>query len=289
MILTSRATAPIDDLISFGRPPVTEVVLGVQFSEPVVDLDVLAAFGLQVKRELPGREQQDPLPSVEETFAPATPARRIQLRVVPAHVLPRIWFVSADQRQLVQLQPERFIFNWRRIAPEDQYPRYAQLRPIFERHLATLRGCLADAGHAAGTVNLAEVTYVNELSWPDAGKDQHPSLARALQLVRDVPAHGFLPPAEDTTLQTRFRIPDPQGGDTPAGRLYVSAEPALRSADNVPIYLLKMTANIVTSMPDDAAVVSALDLGREWAVRAFDQLATPELKARWQPLGAEEA
>ena len=45
-------------------------------------------------------------------------------------------------------------------------------------------------------------------------------------------------------------------------------------------------------MPDegaDPALVLALDLGREWAVRGFDQLTTPELKAVWHPVAAKEA
>jgi uncharacterized protein (TIGR04255 family) len=289
VVLSSREATSIDDLISFGRPPVSEVVLGVQFSEPVVDLDVLATFVLRTRGELPGREQHDPLATVEETFA-ATPApRRIQLRVVPGFVLPRAWFISADDSQLVQLQADRFVFNWRRMRPHDRYPRYAKLRPVFERHLATLRSCLVEAGRPPGAVNLAEVTYINELSWPDAPNDQHPPLSRALQVVGDVSGEGFLPQAEDTTFHTRFRIPDPQTDETPAGRLYVSAEPALRSADLVPIYLLKMTAHIVMPMPDDSAMIRALDLGREWAVRAFDQVTTPEFKAVWQPVPAEEA
>jgi uncharacterized protein (TIGR04255 family) len=288
--LSPHETASVDDLVSFGRPPVSEVVLGVQFSEPVVDLEVLATFGLRVKGELPGREQHEPLATVEETFAAPPAPRRIELRIVPGFVLPRTWFISADHGQLVQLQADRFVFNWRRIAPDDHYPRYAALRPVFERHLSTLRGCLAEAGRPAGTVNFAEVTYINELSWPDAPTDQHPPLSRGLQLVSDVSTDGFLPQAEDTTFQARFRIADPHDlNQAPVGRLYVSAEPALRSVDVVPIYLLKMTAHIVMPMPDDPALVRALDIGREWAVRAFDQVSTPEQKALWQPVLAEEA
>jgi uncharacterized protein (TIGR04255 family) len=287
--LTSRETASVDDLISLARPPVSEVVLGVQFTEAVVDLDVLARFGLSTHGELHGREQHEPLASVHETFAPTPAPRRIQLMVVPGFVLPRAWFISADERQLVQLQGDRLVFNWRRMAPDDRYPRYSELRSVFEGHLATLRACLAEAGRPAGTVNFAEVTYINEVSWPNAPKDQHPPLSRALQVVNDVPGGGFLPRAEDTTFHTRFRIPHPHDAETPAGRLYVSAEPALRSTDVSPIYLLKMTAHIVMPMPDDEAMVRALDLGREWAVRAFDQVVTPELKAHWRPVAAEGA
>jgi hypothetical protein len=238
---------------------VSEVVLGVQFAKPVVDLDALATFGLRVRDELPGRSQQDPLPRVQETFAAQPEPRTIRFQVMPGSVLPRAWFISADDRQLVQLQADRFVFNWRRMGPDDRYPRYAELRPTFERHLATLRECLTDAGKQRGTV-------------------------RGLRVVRDLSADGFLPTPEDTTLQTRFRIPDPAGGETPAGRLYVSAEPALRSADLTPIYLLKMTAHIVSAMPDDSSVVRALDLGREWAVRAFEQLTTTELRETWHPV-----
>jgi len=122
------------------------------------------------------------------------------------------------------------------------------------------------------------------MALPDPRSGQHPPLSRGLRVVRDLPADGFLPMPEDTSLQTRFRIPDPAGGETPAGRLYVSAEPALRSVDLTPIYLLKMTAHIVSAMPDDSSVVRALDLGREWAVRAFEQVTTTELRKTWHPV-----
>lgn|GEM_PF-7094988 len=287
--LSAHETAAVDDLINFARPPVTELVLGVQFSESIVDLDVVAAFGLRTKAELPRREHHGPLARTTESFAPAPSARRIAFEVMRGFELPRTWFISDDEREVVQMQADRLIFNWRRMTPDDDYPRYARLRPIFERHLATLRHCLADAGRSSGIVDLAEVTYVDELAVPDAPAGMHPPLSRSLELVRDVAAGGPLPAAEDMRVQARFRIPDPNGGDRPAGRLYVDAEPSLRAADRTPIYLLKLTANIVMPMPDDAALVGALDLGREWAVRGFEQITTKEVKALWQPLPTENA
>jgi len=280
----SAGSQPIDDLGSYERPPVTELVLGVQFSAPVIDLDVLASFGLRVKDGLPHREYHPPLLRAEESFGGRPKTPRLQLQVVSEFQLPRTWFVSDDQRQVVQLQSDRLVLNWRRMAPDDRYPRYAQLRPAFERHLATLRDCLAEAGRQPGNVDFVEVTYVNEVSVPSTTRDQHPPLSDVLRVVMEPPA-GALPRAEDSTFQTRFRIPDPSG--QPVGRLYVSAEPRLRSADLAPIYLLKMTSHIVTPMPNDEALTRAMDLGRTWARRGFDELTTPEIRTVWHPLPEE--
>jgi uncharacterized protein (TIGR04255 family) len=277
----------IDDLGSFDRPPVTEVVLGVQFAAPVVDLDVLATFGLRVKDRLPVREQHPPLPRVEESFSVKFRSPRIQLKVLQGFELPRAWFVSADQREVVQLQSDRLVVNWRRMAPDDRYPRYAKLRPLFDGHLATLQTCLTELGKPIGTVDFVEVTYLNEVAVPGAPEARHPPLSQALSVIREPPAGGSLPQAEDSTFNARYRIPDPAGGGQPAGRLYVGAEPRLRSADLVPIYLLRMTSHIVTRMPDNEAVLQAMDLGRTWAKKGFDELTTPEIRNLWQPLTTE--
>src|SRR4051794_28602696 len=77
----SAGSQPIDDLGSYERPPVTELVLGVQFSAPVIDLDVLASFGLRVKDGLPRREYHPPLLRAEESFGgrPKTPPLQLQV------------------------------------------------------------------------------------------------------------------------------------------------------------------------------------------------------------------
>jgi hypothetical protein len=48
--------------------------------------------------------------------------------------LPRSWFRSADGHGLIQLQRDRFVYNWKRETPEDgPYPSYDVVVVEFER------------------------------------------------------------------------------------------------------------------------------------------------------------
>ncbi len=273
---------PIDHLVTFKEPPINEVVLGLQFTEPVVDLEVLAAYSAQLQGNFPKRQQLDPLAPAREVFGaePSPPSFTIEL--VPAYVMPRTWFMSGDERHLVQVQGDRLIVNWRKRDPSDSYPRYARLRPNFEERLAELRKCLEVAGRAEASVSVVEVTYVNELAWPDVSPgDGHPPLSRVLRAFRDDDSVGFLPRPEDATFQSRYRISDPETGTDSAGRLHTALQPAFRVGDLRPIYILKMTAHLVMQISDDAGIVRALDLGREWVVRGFDEVTSTELHGIW--------
>jgi uncharacterized protein (TIGR04255 family) len=276
--------APIEIIADFERPPVVEVVLGVQFSQAVVDLEVLAEFAVAIKDEFPNREQKEPLAGASESFARPPDPPRIEFRF-GAPPMPRTWFESPDRRLLVQLQADRLIFNWRRVEREDTYPHYNVLRPKFDALHEQLEGILRRQKGEPGTVDNVEVSYINELASSDEPSGYtHPGLADMLTTVASVEPGGFLPEPEDAGYMARFRIPSPDGTGKPVGRLLVSTDPAYRTSDQRPIYLLKLSANLVGTSSTREAVVDMLDLGRRWVVEGFLQLTTPAIQSTWGPL-----
>ncbi len=277
-------SSPIEIIADFERPPVVEVVLGVQFDQPVVDLEVLAEFALAIRDEFPSRQQVEPLPRASESFGRPPDTARIELRFGGAP-MPRTWFISSDQRLLVQLQADRLTFNWRRVEPEDRYPHYAVLRPKFDVLRGRLDGILKQGGRESATVDHVEVSYINELASIDRQSGEtHPVLADMLTTVEDIGPDGFLPTPEDAGYMARFRIPSTEGSDVPLGRLIVSTDAAYRMADQRPIYLLKLNANLVGAFTSAEAIVDMLDLGRSWIVKGFLQLTTTEIQKTWGPL-----
>lgn len=275
---------PIEIIADFERPPVVEVVLGVQFVQPVVDLEVLAEFALAIRAEFPSREQVEPLPRASESFSRPPDAARIELRF-GGGPMPRTWFVGVDQRLLVQLQADRLTFNWRRVEPGDRYPHYAELRPKFDVIRGQLDDILKRSGREPATIDHVEVSYINELASVDEPSgNTHPTLANMLTTVEDIEPDGFLPKPEDAGYMARFRIQSQDGRDEPAGRLIVSTDAAYRTIDQRPIYLLKLSANLVGTFTTREAVIDMLDLGRRWIVEGFLQLTTPEIQNTWGPV-----
>ena len=66
--------------------------------------------------------------------------------------------------EMIQIQNDRFIKNWRKCGENEEYPRYAKtVKPAFERDFREFLAFLADENLGAVKVNQCEVTYVNHI------------------------------------------------------------------------------------------------------------------------------
>jgi uncharacterized protein (TIGR04255 family) len=274
-------SVPSQEPVTCSAPPVTEVVIGIQLDDPVVDLEVLAEFTARVKTEFPKRSQQPPLPRLQEDLATPPAAQGISFELSTDFTLPRTWFMSDDEAKILQVQADRFIFNWRRPSPDAaEYPRFRTLRQQFAEKWEALSASIGSAGSSAPSVNLCEVTYVNQVQIPGISPgERHPGLYRVLKAVTD-PDYDFLPAPEDSQLQGRYRIEMAGGNSDGGGRFYVNAGPAFRP-DGLPIYVLNLTARLLPATPDQAAFWNAIDIGHDWIVRGFADLTTEEMHEVW--------
>src|SRR5687767_405479 len=206
----------------FTKPPVIEVALSLQF-EPLAGFRSVH-YGLLAEQWLdhyPSTEDQPALaplaPEVDGEFS--TP--RVEVQLTTAAPLPRCWFVSVDQTRLVQVQPDRFAFNWRRLRDDDEYPHFDTLRPQFDHEFGLFERFVQQ--HKLGELRAVacEVTYVNAILAGD-GWDHHGQLDRVLTLARD--AADSLGEAEDVRLQARYVIRT--DSDAFLGRVILDAQPA---------------------------------------------------------------
>lgn len=270
--------------VDFEHPPVNEVAFSVQFASEVTDeVGILASFLPKLRERFPGQypglEKQPPVPPASETFGSGPFQQQIQLQLLQTPPALRYWLLSADKRFLVQIQPDRFMFNWRAQEPDDEYPHYDTLRPRFEELLGLF---LEHVAERDPVIAWCELQYVNPIVVDNDG-ESHGQLAHILRfLVRD-PERTVLPPVEDTQLQMRFRIKNDDG--EPIGRLYLSAIPALRATDNRPAYLVTLLAR---GRPADGKSLESafefFDRAHTLIVNAFKEVTTPEMRERWVEL-----
>jgi uncharacterized protein (TIGR04255 family) len=77
--------------------------------------------------------------------------------------MPRVWFISKDDTCLVQLQPDRLLFNWREGMSKKAYPRFkkiaAKFRPIFDKYKKFVRANKLGELQVVQT----ELTYINHI------------------------------------------------------------------------------------------------------------------------------
>lgn len=272
------ATRSVSDLPSYSRAPVVEVALAVQYELGTVDFLDVANFRSRIRSDFPRSEEQPARPAMEEVFDPVIGALPFRLEMLAAPPMPRYWFLSEDGSRLVQLQHDLLAVNWRHLPEGDEYPRYESLRGEIERHLRTLDAVLSEEGKAGVRPNWCEVTYINHVVPEEPGGDR-PPLEEVLTIISPPRGERFLPAPEDVVVRQRFRIP---GADaSPRGRLMVEAEPATRNADRVPIWVITFVARLRAAGEGLEGALAALDEGREWAVRGFEEVISPEMQSQW--------
>lgn len=270
----------LGDPVSFDAPPVSEVALGVQFAGAVADDAIaLADFWPKIRDQFPIMEKREAIDRIDESFGPTAPSQQIQINlgVEPQ----RYWFVSADQHWLVQVQPDRFVFNWREQQDGDTYPRYRAIRRRFEDLYRTFAAAAGDERLAANPPEWCATTYVNNIlaSSPTNPATRLP-LGRILRFVSS-PKSSVLPPVEDTVFQQRHLLPPLPPSEDPSGRLYIKANPAFRADDHLPGYVVELKVLARPDAHSRAAVMRCLDQGRDLIVRSFKDITTPAMHKEW--------
>ena len=152
-------------LPEFDDPPVSEVAISVEFAPlegwrgPHAGL-----YWGRINADYPATDTLPPLPSQIEKFGSEFwehPNVRIEM-VNPE--MARFWFIADPPTNLIQVQRDQFIINWRKIKGDEIYPRFSdELRPQFVREWRRFSDFVTQSKLGAIEVRQCEVTYVNEL------------------------------------------------------------------------------------------------------------------------------
>ena len=118
----------LGDLPEYECPPLNEVVAGVQF-EPLERFHAahLGLYWARVRDRYPSTEDQPPLAHMKERERPPQPFTQASLMFQAGPIVPRCWFLDESKTKLIQIQPDRFLRNWRQIEGTEAYPRFGTL------------------------------------------------------------------------------------------------------------------------------------------------------------------
>lgn len=262
------------DLPEYDRPPIVEVALSWQFDRLETAAPQLALAWTRFRDRFPRVEERLELEPSFERFDPAArqaSSIRFQVGTLPAT---RFWFLDASGSELLQIQRDRFVRNWRKTEQHSDYPRYSNLRASFVRDWELFSEYVSEEFGTTLVPNQCEVTYVNIVPIANPGR-----LDDILACVSGTYSDAYLNEPEATELRTRFVLRDEAG--QPWGRLHVTAMPAEHSTDQQALVRLILTARGKPATPDTAGGLRSLDLGHEAVVRGFTSITTPEMHKHW--------
>jgi uncharacterized protein (TIGR04255 family) len=264
-------------LPEFERPPVIEVALGVQF-DPIAALNsarIVEFWADRLRDRFPTADELQPIaPAVEWFGAPFPMQFAFQFGARAAST--RWLFADGAQNELVQIQQDRFVRNWRQIAEGDKYPRYPPLKQKFREDFELFEGFLTERGLPAPVPNQCEVTYVNHVDLTPGQTSGEPQ--QYLSPWSGKYSDGFLPVPESVEVAARYPIL--RGGE-PVGRLHITSSPVQSVQTGSWLFLLTLTARGRPATRDVEGVLDFLDLGREHVVRGFASVTTPDAHKTW--------
>jgi len=255
-------------LPDYKKPPVIEVVCGIVF-ETIGSFrgHHLGLFWQKVRDKFPVCEH-----AVRLGFAPES----LDL----ANYLPRVWFVSEEQNMLIQLQDDRFFFNWRRMQQEEAYPRYSTIIEAFKTNLGIFQRFLEEEKLGSVKPEKCELTYINHIPKGEGWE----SLSDINEVFRDFAWDSnerFLPAPRSLGGQVVFPLPKDKG------RLNVTLQHGERKLDKYPILILQISARGLAGDKSMDTVWEWFGVAHEWIVCGFaDLTGTTIQKEVWQRIDA---
>jgi len=267
-----QGTKTATPLPHFESPPINEVVCGVQFKH--LERWKTAHFGAfwcqKVREAYPKVEDQQPLivqpDPVTGQLLDGTPPKLTEGSLLP---LRRVWLVDSTGRYLIQIDPPRFLHNWRRLEDTDPYPRFADAYSRFTSSLELYTSFVKELSLGDPSPNLYELTYVNHILEEKAAFPER--MDRFLNFYRWEPGGTFL--AQPQAFECLLAIPLPDK----AGKLSISVKHGTRTSDNKAVLVLDLTARGTATMKMD----EWFQIAHETIVRGFVEITTEEAHRAW--------
>lgn len=138
---------------TFSAPPINEVVFGASFKNPMLRSVDFGLYYSTIKNEFELYSDHPPVitnPNINMNFSNP--------------LLPRVWFEGKDKSRLIQLQQDKFFYNWRRVEGQQQgYPQFLQLFPEYESKLNNLNVWWSEKFKTPLELKSLELTYTNHI------------------------------------------------------------------------------------------------------------------------------
>jgi uncharacterized protein (TIGR04255 family) len=267
-------------LPSFDNPPLAEVVVGIQFERiPALTSARIGELWRQYAKEYPKTEDQAPLPPIRERFETSGP-QPILFQVQAGYQTPRVWLISEDSTRLLQIQPDRFIFNWRKSDDENKYPRFSVVKDTFFKELKIFVKYLDT--HKIGDLNVmyCEVSYINHIKPNELWKTHadvgviFPTFAKLNRSTANIEL-------EESGFNILYHILD--ASKKPVGRLRIVNEPRYIINPQQPIYHLDLTARgYPLGERDIAGVEKFIDVAHREIVTGFVSVTSDKMHKIWE-------
>lgn len=258
-----------DQGMEFTKSPLNESVFGVCFDQ--IQGFRSTHYGLfwrKIRKQFQVYSDTAPL-------APP-PGQLIKIGFTDIPPLPRVCFSNNETNNLLQIQPDRFVYNWRRLAGEKDYIGYPSCKEEFFKNLLIFEEFLKKESLIESlAVRQCELTYINQAEqgslW--SRTDQVGRIFPILNSISQFQNAGFSFP-EDFNCQFRTALPDD------FGHLSAKFVTAQRQKDHQKVLQLILTVSVPLSEATISDISDLYDKAHKYILNAFSGLTSKDVRSQ---------
>ena len=271
-----------DELLpEYAQPPVVEVALAVEFEQPVKFRSLnLGRLADAWSDGWPLVEERPTLPSMKSDDDDDVLDNLQNALFGLAEPPPRLWMQNHDGDQVVQLQHDRLVVNWRKSGSGDEYPRYITVRAQLQDAWQRLVAVCAELDLDEPAPSICEIQYVNHIA--SAYGWTSPKDTELLMVPwRGLGDSAFFAVNHLSQFSVHCHFPEDR-----EGWLTIDCWTSHSSPDDPddysPLMSLKLTARGEAESADFASALEFLDVAHRWIVEGFTEITTSEAHKTWQ-------
>jgi uncharacterized protein (TIGR04255 family) len=188
--------------IKYENPPLNEIIGGIHFdSIKGLQAGHLGILWQKLGPNFTSTEDHNLLPSISD--------QKMNFPALPP--LRRTWFIHKDEHELIQIQFDRFVYNWRKGYSDSKYPGYPTFIGNFERYLFCLQELLSEQKLGDFTPRQYEIAYTNNI-FQNEGWETVSNLEKVFPNFISYKGQNTLPSSlRDINYQLSFNLPDNLG------------------------------------------------------------------------------
>jgi len=266
-----------DTALNFISPPIGEVAYSVQF-EPLGQFHlgfIGLLWGERYRQDYPSIEHDEMLSHEIERFGAKNLNRLFpRFELLDSIPVPRIKMINPDSDRFIQIQKDRFVFNWRKAPGKDTvYPRYHTLKSMFSSELEKFESFVSANQLGFLKFNQIEITNVNYIP---AETYSFSEVFNGLTCGTSLPCSDLK--EETFAYQIRHVI---YSEHKPIGRLYTNITKENKVSDGSEVFVLRLTARAHPVAQDRASAMDTLDALRAHINLSFDSFTSEKMHNLW--------
>jgi uncharacterized protein (TIGR04255 family) len=260
-------------LPKFRRPPLIEVVHGVQFDRLQMTVIHPGLFYAQIRDEFPKSRTVPALPPLALT---QPSAQSIQF-ADPGEV-PRAWFLDENEINLVQLQADRLLLNWRQEPSKAEYPHFEEMHAKFGKIYQEFQQFVSSEGLGTLRPRMCEMIYINHIAM--TGSDGKPWPAHEWFVPwQENYGPGWATPSDAVNWVAQYPIRRDDG--SLMGRLTATLSNVVRPPSSDRALLFDLTVQGTPRSEDFAGVTEFHHIAHRAIVTYFAAVTTGKAHDEW--------